>query len=385
MPNLSENIQKLYNDLISLTFNNENFFFTDQVTPMQTKVRIFNYRLAGFSDWQLPGALECRGIMFKMDEDKPVSLLSRPMEKFFNYAEVKAWEKLNGSPASIGDVIESVMIKEDGSLISTFDDSGYLGLKSKGSIQSEQSSDAMTLIYAHSNLRTRLYELATTGYTVNMEYVSEKNRIVIGYDTPQLIILNVRNNETGEYVPYHSLFGDPILRNYLVKQENVEIINLDEFVKEVYNMTGIEGYVVKTNKGFVKIKTEWYVNLHRTKDSINSNKDLFLNIAENTIDDLKQLFLEDVISLKKIDAFETMFLSRLNDLISLAFRRVEENKGKSRKDFAIALSSDLTPDGRIIFGPLMKYYVETDKEKLVKNIIDMMAKNYSDFIPDEYK
>ena len=110
MTTLSKKQLELYNQLINLCSESENFFFVDQVTPMQTPVRIFNYRLAGYSDWLKPGALECRGIMFQMDATGPVKLLSRPMEKFFNYAEVKAWEALKTSPVTIGETIKNVMI-----------------------------------------------------------------------------------------------------------------------------------------------------------------------------------------------------------------------------------------------------------------------------------
>lgn len=385
MTTLSKKQLELYNQLINLCSESENFFFVDQVTPMQTPVRIFNYRLAGYSDWLKPGALECRGIMFQMDATGPVKLLSRPMEKFFNYAEVKAWEALKTSPVTIGETINNVMIKEDGSLISTFDDSGYLGVKSKGSVGSDQAMSALVVIHSSPGLGQRLHQLALSGYTVNMEYVAPTNRIVIGYENPAVIILNIRHNETGEYIPNNEIFKDPVLRPFLVKNEAVIFDNLDEFVSDVYDMEGFEGYVVQTDTGFFKIKTNWYVNLHRTKDSINNNKDLFINIAENTVDDLKQLFIDDVVALKKIDAFETLFLECLNRLTSKAYAAIETLKGKSRKDYAVALSSDMSSDGRLIFGPLMRYFDDTDKQKLVDNIVSLMVKNYDQFIPEYYK
>ncbi|MBQ0739853.1 hypothetical protein J9332_36750, partial [Aquimarina celericrescens] len=104
-----------------------------------------------------------------------------------------------------------------------------------------------------------------------------------------------------------------------------------------------------------------------------------------TVDDLKQLFSSDLVSLKKIDDFEKLFLDSLNRLSAKAFKAIEDNKGKSRKDFAISLSADLSNDGRIIFGPLMKYFEETDPQKLVDRIIEMMVKNYDQFIPEQYK
>ena len=90
MTKLTKNQKTLFDQLMKLCNESECFYFIDQKTVMQTNVRIFNYRMASYSDWLKPGALECRGIMFVMDGDTPVKLASRPMEKFFNYAEVKA-------------------------------------------------------------------------------------------------------------------------------------------------------------------------------------------------------------------------------------------------------------------------------------------------------
>ena len=51
----------------------------------------------------------------------------------------------------------------------------------------------------------------------------------------------------------------------------------------------------------------------------------------------------------------------------------------------MSINKDLANDGRIIFGPLMKYFEETDPQKLVDRIIEMMVKNYDQFIPEQYK
>lgn len=377
--------KEIYDNLMAQVAAKELFFFVDQRSSMQTDLRIFTYRLGGYSDWLQPDAIECRGIMFEMVDGEPVSLVCRPMEKFFNYAEVKAWQALGKAPASIGETVQDVMIKEDGSLISTFLDGGMLFVKSKASLFSDQASAANFLLLEDKKLRARLTALAEEGYTVNMEYVSPLNRIVIGYTEPHLVILNVRDNETGEYVPYEHLFADPIIRKNLVEREAIEIEDLNQFVEETYKKEGFEGYVIKTEKGFVKIKTEWYCALHRTKSSLGNNKDLFVNIATGTSDDLKQMFVEDLAALQKINAFEDAFIGHLNSLLALAESAIQELRGSSRKDFAIGLSKNLSPEYKLIFGPLMTWFSDNDKDKLASGIIDMMCKNFNNFIPDYYK
>ena len=82
---------KLFNDLMALCQADEAFFFSDQIIESRT-FRIFNYRLASYTQWLNDGALECRGVTFEVEGDgydaQAVKLASWPFEKFFNYNEV---------------------------------------------------------------------------------------------------------------------------------------------------------------------------------------------------------------------------------------------------------------------------------------------------------
>lgn len=83
-------MNELFKNLMALTGPDDisKFFFKDFKTQLGTKCRIFSYNYASYSDWLKPGALEARGIMFELDDDdQPVRIMARPMEKFFNYAE----------------------------------------------------------------------------------------------------------------------------------------------------------------------------------------------------------------------------------------------------------------------------------------------------------
>lgn len=80
---------RLFNQLMKIADNDTTkFFWKDMTSGMGTKVRIFSYHVASYTDWLQAGALESRGIMFELDEnDKPVRVMCRPMAKFFNYQE----------------------------------------------------------------------------------------------------------------------------------------------------------------------------------------------------------------------------------------------------------------------------------------------------------
>ena len=132
----------LYNRLMKICLSDTTttkFFYKDFVSSMGTKFRVFSYHIASYTDWTQPGSLECRGIMFEMDFDKPVRIASRPMHKFFNLNENPFTMNLDLSKA------EFAMTKEDGSLVSSYIDKGYVYLKSKTSIFSDQALSASSL------------------------------------------------------------------------------------------------------------------------------------------------------------------------------------------------------------------------------------------------
>ena len=144
------------------------------------------------------------------------------------------------------------MDKADGSLISTYlDKDGTLCLKSKASLHSDHCVAAMDWLARPLNqmLYTFLNEMEANGYTVNMEWVSPHPdfRIVIYYNQANLIILNARHRETGEYYDQRLLktrMGNRVVDYY----HNMEIIDhLDD-------SQGIEGYViVDTNNNSANI------------------------------------------------------------------------------------------------------------------------------------
>lgn len=379
-------MKDLYTNLLNLANSSDasKFFFRDAKTPFGTSVRIFGYNYASYSDWLLPDALESRGIMFEMNGEEPVRIMSRPMEKFFNLDENPLTMNLDLS------TIVNVMDKADGSLISTFIDNGVLFTKSKASIFSDQATAANQLLLDidYADLRERATELAKEGFTLNFEYVSPGNRIVLAYEKPDLILLNVRHNDSGEYVPYQELVRDTVLRKYLVKQVDVDLsLPPEELISNIRGMYGIEGYVFVLEDGTkFKLKTDWYSMLHRTKDTLNNNKDLFEVIVWNQIDDIRSLF-DDEASLNKIKKFEEVFLKYLSESLSTIDELRKELAGADRKQYAITAQTKLkNSDQFYLFGTMMQLFeAKIDNEYLVDALGEVFIKNVDRFIPEEYK
>ena len=262
----------------------------------------------------------------------------------------------------------ALWISETGSLISSYtDSSGAIRLKSKGSINSEQVFAAEKLLYSpeYKNLFniTRYFE--SIDLTVNFEYTAPDNRIVIGYQNPELRILNLRCRCTDivdntiylmskQTVDLNDNINSEFIKKFVVDEYDLSKETIDSLFDD---KVGIEGYVVvlDTPKGqlMVKIKTPWYLALHRTKDTINNDKDLVAAIINEASDDLKSLFKDDAVAMNKILATENIVMPKYNSMVSTIEKYVEDNEHLDRKTFAIQTKERFN----LWFGMIMAKYL----------------------------
>lgn len=332
---------KLYNDLLKLIEKSEAFYFKDFFLDSRV-YRIFSYRLASWSLFQYPNALNCRGTMFDIT-GSPI-LVSLPPEKFFNYEE-------GGIDHSKG-VIGSKMVKLDGSLISTYIHNGELRLKTKGSLSSSQAIDAMRFLESNTAFKEELFELAQSNLTVNLEYTSPENRVVVPYQVEKLTILSVRNNINGETLhtlPLLSFLDD---NNFALLKDNVvdfthinSNVDHNKFVEDIRLETFGEGYVVEIiphvgESYLTKVKNIKYVALHHTKDTVNNTRSLFEAIIEEASDDLRSMFHDDPYILDKISKMEATIQPIFNHVVNSVENFYCENKSLDRKSYAIKAQNE---------------------------------------------
>lgn len=367
-------IKSLFDNLMNLCSDDNNtFFFVDTTSSMQSKFRIFSYYIASYSEWLKPDALECRGIMFELDDNNnPIRIAARPPKKFFNIFENPFTENIKDEQVGLA------FKKEDGSLISSFIDKGELFLKSKGSLFSQQVLDAQKWLYDERRkpLLECLKWYAENGITINMEWVSPDNRVVLTYEEPRLIILNARHNITGEYIDLEDLVKDQTINQYIVDNHPFETIN--ELIKEVQELKDQEGYVVYDSKGaepVFKIKCPWYVHLHSVKSSVSSDKNLWEAVAEGVSDDIKALFETDKASLDRIAKFESIYKKQFSFVYKTAIDIYNKLRGNSRKDYAIESQSILNEIGYPqLFNIVMRLYLNGPDESIVDLVKDHLVK-----------
>lgn len=371
MKNLYENLTKLVED------EDSPFYRVVHEGPYDgAEYHVFSYRLGSYQDFCLPDALECRGATFRIENGEAV-LVSLPFCKFFNINENPFTMDLNLSKENV----DYVATKEDGSLISTYlDAQGNLACKSKTSLSSSMAFESLVLvqrIYSFAtpkSLYDHCMELEQEGWTVIMEYVSPSNRIVLGYDAPNLVVLGVRNRNDGRLMTFDEMNARG-MGPYLVKNHTSTIEDFDSFFADFRNMKGIEGFVVRLNDGtMVKLKTDEYVALHHAKDSVTSPRRLMEVVLEEASDDLRQMFDGDDQALREIENMETYVSHVVAHMTKPVDTFWEANKHLERKDFAIKGQQEL--DGKQFAIAMGRYTGKSvDYKTLVK-------KNYQEFLRD---
>jgi T4 RnlA family RNA ligase len=363
---------ELYSDLMRLCETTEAFYFVDQ-EALGHSFRIFLYRLASYTDFMFPNAMECRGHTFLMNGGVPIDLVSLPPHKFFN----------NGENPYVMDLdfttVAEIQHKLDGSLISTVKVSGgeIFCLKTKGSFHSEQAKFAEVLMHTeeYEDLMFTTAGLVEEGCTVNFEICGPNNRIVIGYEKPMLKVLNIRDNLTGEY---RSLEYSGIPQRYWVDSLPIPA-DVSEFVNSIYSSQEIiEGFIVKFKDGkWVKVKTDKYCALHKTKDSITTPRRLFEVCVNEGADDLRGMFHDDMLAINMINDMEAKVSKIYNHIHKSIYEFYNENKGLDRKSYAILAQEVFSKEGT--FGLVMNLYV--GKEVDVKAFMIKHYKSYD--IKDE--
>ena len=229
---------------------------------------IWNYTKAvQYEDYWDEVTLMCRGLVTNSGGE----IIAYPMKKFFNYSQLKAWDKV---PSGDFDVIEKV----DGSLIQMFRYEGEIVVCSKGSFNSAQAQMAKEILRERSLLLAHIKD--------NLNYIFElihpDNRIVVDYKDKIDLIFLTAIDCSGKEVGYNvglPGFPSPTMYNDL-RHKNLEYLR--DFIED-----GQEGFILRFKSGErMKIKSEEYLRLHRIVTNT-SSKGIWKTLKEGG--DIKEM------------------------------------------------------------------------------------------------
>lgn len=319
----------------------------------EKNVGVMNYFVIGYhytdentfnpDDPLLPILAECRGLIYNHKGE----LISRPYHKFFNLNE-KSFTMID----SINFKVKSPLIMEklDGSMIRAipFDnDNGFVFATKAGItdvsrevdhwLNNECENKSEYVKYIRSSFLNEL--------TMIFEWVSPKNRIVVKYDKPNLLLTGIRDNKNGGYLSrlyinrHESII--PWCKLYLTADYHDFITNLKTRISNDGEMH--EGVVLRFNDGhMLKCKTQEYIDLHRVMSNATSEKFVSKLILEDKLDDVVPIIPADVRS--AMTAYQSSIHSNLQksskSFVETYLNIVDElGEDVDRKTFAIHVTN----------------------------------------------
>jgi RNA ligase len=266
------------------------------------------YMIAGDNTFDDAWSRECRGILF----DPEGRIHHRTMTKFFNVGERESTRKENLDWSQL----RRVMDKRDGSMITTSFYKGELMVKSKKSFDSLVAQQARAFISARNNYANFIKFLTLKGMTPSWEWTTPRMRIVLPYERDMLTLLHIRDNVTGEYIDYTT--DEEVaaaIAQYLIPVVDIIPLAGDDLFTALATMERAEGYVVQFNDGeMVKLKCDWYLNLHRTMTFVRE-RDIAELVINEQIDDLKDQMRTLGVPLDEVLEVEARAVARFNKLI----------------------------------------------------------------------
>jgi RNA ligase len=277
---------------------------------------------------------ECRGLIF---DTATGQLLSRPYHKFFNVGE-RDETQLDEIDLNQPHV---VLEKLDGSMIRPIPTPEGFRLGTKAGI-TDVAMNAEVFIGDKPEYLNFIKSSIACSLIPIFEWCSRKNRIVVDYPEDQLILTAVRDNHTGNYIPYSTLVETA--KNYnipVVKAIAGDETDITKVVEHIRKWDDGEGVVVRFQNGhMVKVKADEYVLRHKSKEAISQEKNVINVIVNDSVDDLIPLLTpEDATRLKD---FQKAFWMSVEDVATDLHDQYQSlNKGETQKDFALNVQKEI--------------------------------------------
>ena len=250
---------------------------------------------------------ECRGLIF---DNETGNLISRPYHKFFNAGERDETQlnKINLYEPHV------VLEKLDGSMIRPIPIKEGFRLGTKAGV-TDVAMNAEVFIASKPHYRTFILNCFQRNVTPIFEWCSRKNRIVVDYPEDQLILTAMRYTNNGVYVTYDVMSHYATAWNIPVVKavDGLAVQNINLFVNQVREWDDGEGIVLRFDNGrMIKVKADDYVLRHKSKDSINREKNVIQVLLDDAVDDLIPLLIPE--DAERVRSFEKAFWLSVDDV-----------------------------------------------------------------------
>lgn len=307
---------------------------------------------------------ECRGILFNNER----RIISRPLHKFKNVGESDDYQPHLidlGRP-------HKILEKLDGSFVRPLAlPNGEWTMATKMG-DTDIAQMAQEWIQTRKNYREFCEFMIRNHWTPVFEFCSRKQRIVIDYPVDRLVLLAVRNNVTGDYLPLEEFVNWEL---DVVQERPGSVDDIHELVETTRPIIGQEGWVLRFDTGHMaKIKAADYVRIHKARDSLSQEKNVIDLILNSATDDIKSMLPDE--ERQRLEKFETGFWQGVAETVEHYQNMFDtvfvEQCGSERKRFAVDVVPGLTDSWAA--GVM---FAAADGKSIREQVIDRIVKNLS--------
>lgn len=275
---------------------------------------------------------ECRGLKFNNDGQ----IIARPFHKFFNMGERPETQFQN---LPLEDY--TILHKMDGSMIHPIlVDDEIIWCTKMG------HTDTAKLAVNYMDGKPEYEEAGRHAISLNAtplwEFTSRRQRIVVDYPKEAMTLLALRDNKTGNYLHNVEEFGKAfnIPTVPVAGTSNMSAEDLTAFIADAAEKEGEEGYVIKIGPlgHAVKVKNLWYCQLHKSKELMKFEKDIWKIVLTNNLDDVKVFMADDEV--EALDRFADDLNRNIREFaekLKWEVIEAEDNARHSKKKFALAM------------------------------------------------
>jgi len=308
--------------------------------------------------------LECRGLVF----NKNNFLIRRPFHKFFNIDEKEFTQYNLMHSKCIDDPAHVVLDKLDGSMVTPVWLEGEWKWMTKAGI-----TDVSKKVEAWVKYRPEYLNLAAylgTSTTCIFEWEDKDEPIVLHHEKNDLKLLAIRDINSGMYVGY----------NYMRRLAEEREVPVVPNTRDMYDLARIkdreeeEGVVIRYSDGqMVKLKTDWYVKLHRFVNITSSLRNIIHVFITEDIDDVlpklhpeKRKIMQDLIEDFKYRM--AILANAMSDIVTNA-----KSIFNSKKEFSLNSKLD-----KLTTFLVFRFWDIEDKEDwdMLDTLYNILEKNY---------
>ena len=301
--------------------NSKQFFRKDLIFK-EKEIAIYHYKQGEYEEFKKFNAWELRALTFIKNENKWERFLG--IHKFFELNQAPGWMEED----LINKKVLKVSEKIDGTFVHPVLINNKVYFKSKLRFDSLQALKAQEIYEKNENLKQYVNKKLNEGKIPLFEYISPKTQIVMNYNKEKLILVQVRDLNTGMY----ELNFEKEAKEFNIDYAPVcEAKPLKDYLEEKNVCSSKEGWVmIFEGMQFVKVKTNEYLKRHKILGDLRENI-IISHILDNSLNEIKNILSKESEKYQFIKEIENKFnknYSRLEKNIKEALKMTNKEMKK---------------------------------------------------------